>query len=205
MFYFRKILWIVLFLIVGSWCWCLKTAAIAMNVSGSMPCGLYYRLFTNNIHRRDIVAVCLPTIVAREGFAAHYLLKGRCAESQTTPVLKTVIAVPGDAVNISSQAICVNQVCYPAPQQVIDRHGKQIQRFIYNGYHRARGYWLYGSAHSLFSWDSRYFGAVSRAHILGVYRKLRIFSSASITQKLPISLPIAIGSQIGSLNEVEVQ
>ena len=111
-----------------------------------MPRGIYYRVSTASLHRYDIVAVCLPTIVARTGLnGSLFILPGRCAERHTTPVLKMLIALPGDNVVVTSQSLCVNQQCYSAPQQTIDRYGKRVQRFTtLSHYHNTRGYWLYG-------------------------------------------------------------
>ncbi len=54
-----------------------------------------------------------------------------------------------------------------------DHNKKPLQKFIRNGlYQHTDGYWIYGANDPIRSWDSRYYGAVDREAIIGVYKSL---------------------------------
>lgn len=195
------IFWI---LFAGLWLWNLITATFVINLSSSMPIGIYYRVSNARIQRGDIVAACLPSLIAGTGRYAGYLLRGRCAISHSTPVLKEVIVLPNDAIHLTSKGICVNQNCYWAPIQKEDSAGHPVVRYIEEGHYRSTGYWLYGSANPVFSWDSRYFGAISNQNMISVYRNINNLFYQTLHPKVPARLPFAKGSLNGSflLNEV---
>ncbi len=139
-----------------------------------MPLGFYYRRSPEVIHRGDIVAVCLPSGITQEGLNQHYLVQGSCQHA-SMPVAKQIVAILGDTVKLTQQAIIVNGVSYPAPHQFVDHNGKPVKQFIRFGTYHSTGYWLYGSHDYVHSWDSRYYGRVSRENIIGVYRPLVTF------------------------------
>src|SRR3990167_7537765 len=74
----------------------LRLSPLRVNLSSSMPIGVYLQLPNDWIDRGDIVAVCLPEAIASEGKEKGYLLSGQCP-GDTKPVLKEFIALPGDA------------------------------------------------------------------------------------------------------------
>ena len=102
----------------------------------------------------------------------HYLIKGSCSNG-SIPVLKKVIAKPQDCVSLNNQFITVNNIAYRAPQQRKDSQGHIVKKMIHNGrYLLVDRYWLYGANDPIHSWDSRYYGGVTRHHIIGVYKPL---------------------------------
>ena len=152
---------------------------IKINLTPSMPIGLYRQLPTTKIDRGDIVSACLPLAIAKHGLARGYLTKGRCPGGSIA-VLKKIIAIPGDTVQLTTKSMKVNNRRYPAPQHTQDSSGNVIIRWIHNGtYKNVTGYWLYGNHSPNLSWDSRYYGSLSRSNIYGVYKPLLIFSSRS--------------------------
>lgn len=87
-------------------CVFLYRAGLIINITGSMPRGIYWRE-TGDIHRSDLVAFCLNKKTQQFALERNYLIHGtRCQFSE--PLIKKVIAVPGDNVFLSSQSIIVN-------------------------------------------------------------------------------------------------
>lgn len=153
----------------------LQNAGFRINLSASMPVGLYRRVDASIIHRGDWVSVCLPNLIAHEGLKKGYLLFGQCS-SGVVPVLKQVIAVPKDNVLLSDCEIQVNDEHYFAPIQTHDHQGKWVHRFVEKGrYWPIKNYWLYGLNDPMHSWDSRYYGGIPRNAIQGIYRPLFVF------------------------------
>ena len=151
-----------------------RISQVRFNYTPSMPVGFYIGNIYTNIHPQDIVAVCLPLSINVYGLKRSYLLHGHCPGGAIS-VLKTVIAVPGDTIQLTNQAILVNGIYYFAPYQAIDHAGRHTKKFVLNGTYHSTGYWLYGSNDFIHSWDSRYYGPVSRENIIGVYRPLITF------------------------------
>lgn len=149
-----------------------KLFGLRFNYTESMPIGFFKSVKAAVVHRGDLVAVCLPKDIADEGLRRHYLKRGSCP-SGVVPVLKKVVAVPGNTVRLSKKFITVNELMYQAPQQVKDHLQKPMRHFIKNGsYVDTKQYWLYGANDPERSWDSRYYGGVARSNIIGVYKAL---------------------------------
>lgn len=139
-----------------------------------MLIGFYRKTGTVEFHQGDIIAVCLPRVIAEYGLAQGYLQHGHCS-AESIAVLKQVIALPGDTIQLTNQAIVVNGVRYFFPYQAYDRLGRRMDKFVANGIYKSIGYWLYGSHDVTHSWDSRYYGPVARENIIGVYKPLLTF------------------------------
>ncbi len=88
------------------------------------------------------------------------------------PVLKQLIALPGDIVEVTSTDIIVNGQMYPAKIHTRDHQGRILKRQIFKK-SVVDNYWLYGTA-SENSWDSRYYGGVDRNNIIGIYLPTRL-------------------------------
>ena len=149
--------------------WGLWFCPLKINLSSSMPMGLYWPMPTDVYHRGDWVAVCLPIKIAEEGLRRGYLSRGRCA-SGSMPVLKMIMALPHDQVILTSTSINVNGTAYWAPHQLQDHSGCPVHAFMASGHYRAHGYGLYGVGDVIHSWDSRYYGGIESQHIIGRYR-----------------------------------
>ncbi|WP_440616371.1 conjugative transfer signal peptidase TraF [Cysteiniphilum sp. 6C5] len=159
----------------------IKTFGVRINVSDSMPMGLYIIDHTSDermIVRGDLVEVCLPHKVAVEGIAKGYIdAHGHCADGSGS-LIKEVIALPVDHVQLTSSQIIVNQKAYYAPSHDISLSGIPITHFIKPGNNQRYGYWLYGANSPDYSWDSRYFGAVEADNIIHILKPLWIWSGA---------------------------
>lgn len=156
-------------------CFLLNIFHVRFNYTASMPIGFYWRVMSAHIKRGDLVSICLTDQLAKVALQSGYLKVGNCP-SGVVPMLKQVIAIPGDTISLNNYSVTVNQTRYVAPFNVVDHNNKPIQKFITNGtYQLSDSYWVYGANDPLKSWDSRYYGAVSKAIITGVYKPLLTF------------------------------
>jgi conjugative transfer signal peptidase TraF len=79
-----------------------------INITPSMKKGIYLKLnIIKNIRKGDIVLFCLSEKYQQAGLTHHYLEKGKLCNG-TDPLIKEVIAVPGDQVTLLTDAIVVN-------------------------------------------------------------------------------------------------
>lgn len=128
-----------------------------------------------NYQRGDIVAVALDSELENEAFKRHYVPLKKFSH-HVSPILKQIIAVPGDTIFRTPAMIRVNRTEYPAPVRLYDRNGK----FMHFYHHESNGvtqrYWLYGNDDVLHSWDSRYFGGVDKSNFKGIYKPLLVYN-----------------------------
>jgi conjugative transfer signal peptidase TraF len=138
--------------------------------------GVYSIQRSADIARNDLVAVCLPEPVAALGHARGYLSAGSCS-SGTIPVLKQVIAVAGDVVDLQRDFLAVNgRVVDDSPRHSTDKVGRPLEPLACG--HRLVGdgdVWVLGIRRER-SWDSRYFGPVPVASIVAIARPLMTLS-----------------------------
>jgi conjugative transfer signal peptidase TraF len=152
-----------------------KISKLQLNVSTSMPIGFYRTIQSSTLNHDHIVAACLPNHIGNEALQRGYLSKGKCANG-AIPVIKQVIAIPGDDVILTIDGITVNGHFYLAPHRSVDHNNLPIKQFVTMGqYSNTTGYWLYGVHAPLDSWDSRYFGAVAQQHIINIVRPVLVF------------------------------
>jgi conjugative transfer signal peptidase TraF len=136
---------------------------VCINVTPSMPKGIYLR-DTGSIHRSDIVALCLEEPYKTLGLKKFYIGKGhRCQGAD--PLIKEVIAIPGDDVVLTDQFIRVNKTIYLYPTFYADSLHRKLAVYPRGKYSHVQGYWVIGT-HSPYSWDSRYFGEIHAHQIL---------------------------------------
>jgi conjugative transfer signal peptidase TraF len=135
-------------------------AGLRVNLSGSMPIGLY-RVSGGPPVKGAIVLACLPADVARFARARGYVPNGRCP-GRTAPIGKVVLAMAGDSVEVTAEGLLLNgrPVRNTKPLSV-DAAGRSLRRFPDGTYVVGRDeVWLY-SPYSKRSFDSRYFGPLA--------------------------------------------
>ena len=147
-------------------------ADILINISPSMKLGLYMRV-NSEIKRGDIVAICMQEPYRSEGLKRNYLLKSnKC--SGIAPLIKEVVGVPGDELDLQDDLIMVNGKNYFYKTKYIDKTGSPLKVYPRGSYHNINGYWLLGT-NAKNSWDSRYFGFVAPKDILYKILPLVVF------------------------------
>ena len=145
------------------------TTGLGLNSSPSMPRGIY-RVVRADLTRGALVAACLPPDVARWGRERGYLGPGACAEG-AQPILKRLGALGGDVIEVGPDRVIVNGT--PLPHSATAAHDSRRRSLPHVSWGRhavaADEIWLFATE-SPASWDSRYFGALSRSQILAVVR-----------------------------------
>jgi conjugative transfer signal peptidase TraF len=147
-------------------------AGLRFNTTPSMPIGLWEIVPGHAFPKRgDIVMVCLPDgVTARLAIQRGYIARGACPNG-AEPLVKPVAAAAGDMVTVSATGISVNATPISNSTSLArDEAGRPLHAMPGGSYHLAPGeLWLL-SGHDNRSFDSRYFGAVAVANVLGVAR-----------------------------------
>ncbi len=141
------------------------SAGYYMNWTTSMPIGFYKVGVPNQLQRGDDVMACLPPAIGSDGLHHEYLMPGKCPGG-FEPIIKELVAVPGDSIVLSSEAITVNGKAYPAHTRDKDHLGRVLAAIPRGNYPNTQNYWLYGKNSPEDSWDSRYWGGVDRSSII---------------------------------------
>jgi len=145
--------------------WPLGALGYRLQLTESGPRGVY-QFVEGPISRGDWVAVCLPSDVARLGVERGYLGAGVCA-SGARPVLKRVVGLGGDRVEVRDRVWVEGQSLAGSVRQHLDSLGRPVPAISEGTYVLAEGeLWL--ATPALDGWDSRYFGAVRRDLALAV-------------------------------------
>jgi len=129
---------------------------LVWNASASAPIGLY-RVVSGARERGDLVLVRIPKSIEKLAAIRSYL-------PAAVPLIKHVAAVAGDDVCAFDGAIIVNGEVV-ARQRKVDRAGRSLPRW--NGCRELiQGeFFLLGDTPG--SFDSRYFGPVTSARVIG--------------------------------------
>lgn len=155
-----------------------------------MPRGLYLKIPTTSaaatasqtphpttsipvIHKNAIALICLDDAHKNLGLGRGYLVKGAACRG-ADPLLKTVVAIPGDSVVLRHNDIIVNDVKYPYPTVTHDSQGRPLKIYPRGVYSHTKGYWLIGT-HVNNSWDSRYWGPIAPQQITAQLKPLLLF------------------------------
>ncbi|MDQ2696387.1 MAG: conjugative transfer signal peptidase TraF [Pseudomonadota bacterium] len=148
---------------------------LRINATESLPLGIY-RTTAGPVARGTLVAACLPENLARAGLERGWLRPGDCP-GDVAPVLKEVVALPGDFVMVSDEGLIVNGGRIPRTARVAaDSAGRPVEA-IPTGFYRV-GFgevWLIANANPR-SWDSRYYGPIPIENIRTPMRLLITWS-----------------------------
>jgi len=138
-----------------------------VNLSASAPRGLY-RAVAGTPRRGAWVAACVSPEAAALGRARGYLWPGPCVGG-VQPVMKPIVAVAGDVVELGPDAVIVNGRRLPGSVSAdVDSLGLPLPHGVW-GRHlvAADEFWLV-STRVPNSWDSRYLGPFSRSQVRAV-------------------------------------
>lgn len=148
--------------------WALMTGGAFINVSSSLPRGVYTVATSQEIKEGSLVLACLEKDQAREAFERGYVTRGQCP-GHYAPIGKHVVALKGDHVQVSAVGVHVNgqllPLSIPSP---VDGRGLPLPALNLNATLRAGEYLLLNPA--LDSFDSRYLGIIRHRQILAVLR-----------------------------------
>jgi conjugative transfer signal peptidase TraF len=131
---------------------------IRINTSYSLPMGLYLR---TSDPRASLIEFCPEGHHAVESSERGYRTSGFCPDG-AVPLLKPVVAKPGDTVEMSVGGIAVNGQLLPQTAPIAkDRLGRRLQAWPNGRYSVAEGTVWAASSYNRGSYDSRYMGPIS--------------------------------------------
>lgn len=144
-----------------------------LNLTSSMPQGIYRQDTQRTPRTGDRVLSCIPEKAAVEAYARGYLGYGSCP-GHTAPVGKEICAQGGDHVVIDRLGIRVNGTILrhtePRPH---DGHGKPLRVYEMDRVLDENELLLASRVPN--SFDARYFGTVERDATRGVITPLYLF------------------------------
>ena len=139
---------------------------LAINLSASMPRGIYQLHPTHGFGTGDLVVVRLPPTAQQFAVAHGILVPGGT-------ILKRVAAASEDRVCRFQQSVSINGRL-AAVARTRDRDANALPQW--NGCIRLRPLELFVLGQATGSFDSRYFGVVDRSAVIGTARPLWTFS-----------------------------
>ncbi|MCF1449394.1 conjugative transfer signal peptidase TraF [Agrobacterium vitis] len=150
------------------------SGGLRINTTPSEPLGLWRIVPLNrSVRSGETVFVCPPdNVTMRQARQREYLRPGLCPGG-FAPLIKTVIAVAGQRVDITDR-VAIDGVPIPSSRIMEkDAQGRSL-RHGQSGMVRAREVYL----HSGFigSWDSRYFGPVPQSGVLGLAQEVLTYA-----------------------------
>lgn len=150
-----------------------KAAGLCFNTTASMPRGLWQVQASEPVERGTVVAICPPDRAdIRQAAGRGYISSGRCPGGYE-PLIKPVAALGGDVVTVASAGVAVDGKLLANTRPLArDEAGRTLHPVPAGSYRVAQDeLWLL-SGHDARSFDSRYFGGVPLANIIGVARPL---------------------------------
>ena len=157
-----KHFWIIISIFVLALAAIARFSGVIINTSSSMPVGLYIK-HNGSIQRNDIVLVCLPIPYREIALKRKYLEHGGICNG-IDPVIKQVLAIPGDYVVLTNKFIEVNHKRYNYITKQRDRVGRLLISYPRSKFY-TNGYWVFGTNNPN-SWDSRYWGPINKKQII---------------------------------------
>ena len=135
-----------------------RSFGLRLNTSPSLPVGLYR---TTSDPAANLVEFCPAEPFANLAIERGYRSAGNCPDG-AAPLLKPVVAKPGDIVEVSARGIVVNGRSIPNTAPIAaDTKGRLLLPWPKGRYVVKPGtVWVASSFH-VRSFDSRYFGPVS--------------------------------------------
>lgn len=145
----------------------LSAAAVAfgirVNTSYSLPLGLYT---TTTDETAELIEFCPAEPFASESASRSYRTPGFACPDGAVPLLKPIVARPGDLVIVSSEGISVNGYLLPKTYPVThDAGGRPLKAWPNGLYGVARGTVWVASSYNAGSYDSRYMGPIQTSQI----------------------------------------
>ena len=155
----------------------LSVAAMALgiriNTSYSLPLGLYA---TTSDSEAELIEFCPAEPFASESASRSYRTRGFACPDGAVPLLKPVVARPGDLVIVSEEGIVVNghllPKTYPIP---FDASGRPLKAWPTGMYGVREGTVWVASTYNAGSYDSRYMGPIQISQIRRRLRPLWLF------------------------------
>jgi len=145
-------------LVVPAVAWAL---GIRLNLTASLPLGLYIATSQPS----DYVTFCVGDPWERIALERLYIPAGHCPAGGI-PLLKRIVARPGDLVPLDASGISVNGRVLPrtVPMRA-DSFGRPMRHYPFGSYSVAPGMFWVASSCDERSFDSRYYGPIAAGSI----------------------------------------
>ena len=135
----------------------MSALGIRINTSYSLPMGIYAR---SNDRHTNLIEFCPEGYASMESSERGYRTTGVCPDG-AAPLLKPIVAKPGDTVEMSAGGISVNGRLLPQTAPVSkDRYGRPLRAWPSGRYPVADGFVWVASSYNRGSYDSRYMGPI---------------------------------------------
>ncbi len=147
------------------------------NTTNSYPPGFYQ--VNKNVFPSvgDMALFCPPhNDITKLAIEREYLKPGFCA-SGTIPMIKRIAAGEGDYVRVTDEGIAINDDGLIPNTAAFKSDSLDGSLPIYTGGEIQKNMLLMLSEHNPKSWDSRYFGPVSEALIIGKVKPIYTWSN----------------------------
>ena len=141
-------------------------AGLRVNFSPSYPLGLWHiQALHRDVRVGDLVFICPPlTTIFNLAFKRGYIRPGLCP-GWRSPLIKTVIALPGQTIGIGSSVMIDGQQLPNSDLQPVDGVGRALTPFA-GGVVPPGMLFLHSDYEE--SYDSRYFGPIPAKGVLGL-------------------------------------
>jgi conjugative transfer signal peptidase TraF len=153
---------------------------VAINLSPSMPRGVYLTQPVSEPKIGDWVSLCIPSDSAPVYRSRGYLPESSCCSSGLAPVMKPIVATSGDVVSIDHDGIRVNGLLIPNSLSFDTDSNDRPIAHLPLGWSKqlaANEYFAVATFHPR-SLDSRYFGPIRGIQILQSLIPLILFEGA---------------------------
>lgn len=139
---------------------------ITLNLTSSMPYGFYAQSNNQLIRHDDYISFCLTAKYVKIGLEQGYLEPGYgCPGTNSKPLIKKVIGLPFESVELTDSRINVNGLQINAATKYVDSSNRPLTIFA-RGTYRQNCYWVIGDNDIKHSWDSRYWGCIAPNQII---------------------------------------
>ncbi len=149
----------------------LKPPPLRLNLSTSMPRGIYY-ISADQPTRGSFITLCLPAANVYHSVYPQSHFSGSCP-NHTQPLLKQLVGLSGDRIDLDPNQITLNGVALPHSSSFVMQNKRlpnsSIQKIVL--VLNEQQIWVYGTK-SIRSYDSRYFGPLSMGDIVAVVTPL---------------------------------
>tara|TARA_Y100000588_G_C14267124_1_gene930457 strand:- start:121 stop:660 length:540 start_codon:yes stop_codon:yes gene_type:complete len=164
----------ILMLSIFSFFYLLIKLPVRINLTSSVKKGVYFINSTENIKKGDYIALCLNEKYSERIYKKGYINKGYDCHGRYESLLKKIIAIPNDEIEVNKNFILINGQKIRLKTQAVDRNNQPIPQIKYANKFKLKGYWVIGDNHPN-SFDSRYFGQISKKQILYKARPWLLF------------------------------
>ena len=152
---------------------------LRINVTPSLPLGVYIISHSPSAH---LVEFCPQGTAASISLSRQYRTAGACPDGGA-PLLKPVVAFPGDQIQVSADGIRINGQLLPnSAGRFRDHLQRPLDPWPYGTYRVEPGTVWVVSTFNSYGFDSRYYGAIPESSIRHRLRPLWTFATEAPQQ-----------------------